>query len=99
VPDAIRSLHEQWGADRLNIGPRLNATVEELRAAGCSPTEVLAAAQRKTLRSLGVRESTWIHVGPALLEAGYTTAEAVGPRGGPRANAGYVRRGRDGDRR
>jgi hypothetical protein len=77
VPDAIRSLHEQWGVDRLDIGAQLNATVEELREAGCSPTELLAAAPRETLRSLDGRESTWTRVGPTLLEAGYTTAEAV----------------------
>jgi hypothetical protein len=77
VPDAIRTLHDQWGADRLDSAVQLNATVEELRQAGCSPTELLAAAPRETLRTLDGRESTWMRVGPAVLEAGYTPSEAV----------------------
>jgi hypothetical protein len=77
VADAIRILHAEWGADRLEIGAQLNATVEELREAGCGPTELLAAAPRETLRSFDERESTWTRVGPTLLEAGYAAAEAV----------------------
>jgi hypothetical protein len=77
VPDAIRVLHEVWGVDRLDAAAHLGSTAEELRAAGCSAVELLAAAPRETLRSLDTRESTWVRVGPSLLEAGYTEAEAV----------------------
>jgi hypothetical protein len=77
VADAIRILHADWAADRLEIGAQLNATLEELREAGCGPTELLAAAPRETLRSFDERESTWTRVGPTLLEAGYAAAEAV----------------------
>jgi hypothetical protein len=77
VADAIEALHRDWGADRLDIGARLGATVEELRDAGCTPAELLAAAPRETLRSFDCRESTWERLGPALLEAGYTEAEAI----------------------
>ena len=55
----------------------LGATAEELRSAGCTPIEMLAAAPRETLRSLDARESTWQRVGPSLLEAGYSEAQAV----------------------
>jgi len=77
VPDAIASIHDGWGADRLDVAASLSATVEELRAAGCTPTELLAAAPRETLRSLDSREGTWERVGPSLVEAGYTVGEAV----------------------
>ena len=55
----------------------LGATVDELRAAGCSAVEMLAASPREELRRLDAREQTWVAVGPTLLEAGYTEAEAV----------------------
>jgi hypothetical protein len=75
--DAIRVLHDIWGADRLDTAAVLGATAEELRAAGCTAVELLAAAPRETLRSLDARESTWQRVGPSLLEAGYSQAEAI----------------------
>jgi hypothetical protein len=77
VVDALRALHDRWGMDRLDAGAAVGATVEELRAAGCTPTELLAAAPRETLRSLDTRESTWITAAAALLDAGYGHAEAV----------------------
>jgi hypothetical protein len=77
IPDAIRQLRRDWDADRLDVGNRLGATTEELRAAGCTPTEMLAVSPREELRRLDAREQTWVHVGPSLLEAGYTVAEAV----------------------
>jgi hypothetical protein len=75
--DAIRMLHDIWGADRLDAAALLGATAEELKASGCSPVELLAAAPRETLRSLDTRESTWQRVAPSLLEAGYSEAQAV----------------------
>jgi hypothetical protein len=77
IPDAIRMLHDEWGSDRLDVGIELGATVDELRAAGCSAAEMLAVAPREELRRLDTREHTWSLVGPTLLEAGYTPAEAV----------------------
>src|SRR5262249_4324147 len=58
VAAAIRTLHQDWGADRLDVAAQLGATVEELRAAGCTPVELLAAAPREMLRGLDCREST-----------------------------------------
>jgi hypothetical protein len=77
IPDAIRRLHQDWGVDRLDAGAAVGATVEELRAAGCTPVELLAAAPRETLRTFDTRESTWEIAAATLLEAGYTPAEAV----------------------
>jgi hypothetical protein len=75
--DAIRLLHDEWGVDRLRAGAALGASTDELRAAGCTATEMLAAAPREELRRLDLRESTWALAGPALIDAGFTTAEAV----------------------
>lgn len=77
VADAVRALHDRWGVDRLDAGAATGATVDELRAAGCTPTELLAAAPRETLRSLDARESTWTTAAAALLDAGYSHAESV----------------------
>ena len=78
IADAVRVLHDEWGADRLAAGRSLGATVDELRSAGCSAVEMLAVAPREQLRRLDQREHTWEVVGPTLVEAGYTVAEAVG---------------------
>jgi hypothetical protein len=78
VQDAIRLIHREWDADRLEVGALLGASAEELRSAGCTPIEMLAVAPREELRRLDTRESTWDTVGPLLLEAGYSVAEAVG---------------------
>ena len=75
--DAIRLLHDEWGVERLRAGEALGASTEDLRAAGCTATEMLAAAPREELRRLDLRESTWTLAGPALLDAGFTKAEAV----------------------
>jgi hypothetical protein len=77
IPDAMRMLHDEWRLDRLDAGATLGATVEELRAAGCTAVEMLAAAPREELRQLDTRAHTWELVAPTLLEAGYTPAEAV----------------------
>lgn len=75
---AIRMLHDEWGIGRLRAGEALGASTDELRDAGCSAREMLAAAPREELRRLDTRESTWAHAGAALLDAGYTHAAAVG---------------------
>ena len=75
--DAIRLIHERWDVDRLTVGHELGADVGELRAAGCTPVEMLAAAPREELRRLDQREHTWELAAPTLVEAGYTIAEAV----------------------
>ena len=78
IPEAIRLLHDGWDADRLTVGQALDATVDELRTAGCSTVEMLAVAPREALRHLDQREHTWEVVAPTLVEAGYSVAEAVG---------------------
>jgi hypothetical protein len=77
IPDAIRSLHDRWGMDRVDAGQYLGATVDELRAAGCSPVEMLAVSPREELRRLDTREHTWELAAPTLLEAGYSLADTV----------------------
>jgi hypothetical protein len=77
VPDAIRVIHERWDVDPLTVGRELGADVDELRAAGCSPAEMLAVAPREELRRLDQREHTWELAAPTLIESGYTIAEAV----------------------
>ncbi len=77
VPDAIRVLHDRWGLDRLDAAELVGGTVDELRAAGCTPAELLAAAPRETLRAMDARDSTWVTAACSLLDAGYTPAEAV----------------------
>lgn len=75
--EAVRLLHEEWGVDRLAAGASIGATPTELREAGCTAREMLAAAPREELRRLDTRESTWMLAGPALLDVGYSVADAV----------------------
>ncbi|MCU1390662.1 MAG: hypothetical protein JWL72_4000 [Ilumatobacteraceae bacterium] len=75
--DGIRLIHRDWGTSRLDIGAALGATNDELRSAGCSPVELLAAGPREELRRLDAREQTWIQAAPLLLEAGFTPGQAV----------------------
>ncbi|MCU1395343.1 MAG: hypothetical protein JWM34_3771 [Ilumatobacteraceae bacterium] len=77
IADAVRTIHHDWGMDRLEIGSALGATNEELRAAGCSAVELLAAGPREELRRLDSREQTWMQAAPMLLEAGFTPGQAV----------------------
>jgi hypothetical protein len=77
VPDAIGVLHNLWGADRLDIAADLAATVDELRRAGLTAAELLAAPPRNQPRSLDRRESTWERAGAILVEAGYSDAQAI----------------------
>ena len=77
TPEAIRAIHDGWNVDRLTVGRELHASVEELRAAGCNATEMLAVAPREELRRLDQREHTWELAAPTLVEAGYSIADAV----------------------
>ena len=77
VSDAIRLVHRKWGTDRLEVGAILGASAQDLRAAGCTMVEMLAVSPREELRRLDTRELTWEAVGPLLLEAGYSVADAV----------------------
>src|SRR5207344_1628673 len=77
IPEAVLRLHQDWGMDRLDAGAALGATVAELKSAGCTPVELLAAAPREILRSLDSRESTWEVAAATLLESGYSRGEAV----------------------
>lgn len=74
---AVSKVHELWGVGRLDIAETVGATVLDLRDAGCTQTELLSVAPRQVLRSLDARESTWEQIAPLLIDAGYTTPEAV----------------------
>jgi len=73
----VRLLHDEWGVDRLAAGASIGATPADLRDAGCTAREMLAASPREELRRLDTRESTWVLAGPALLDAGFSVAEKV----------------------
>jgi hypothetical protein len=68
---------DETAASLVPAGAVLGASTSELREAGCSAREILAAAPREELRRLDTRESTWAQAGPALLDAGFTISDAV----------------------
>jgi hypothetical protein len=78
VVEGIRELHGRWGMDRLVAGGYLSATSEELRAAGCTTVEMLQAAPREVLRRLDTRDHTWQMAAVSLLDAGFSTGDAIG---------------------
>lgn len=70
IPDGIDALTRHFDVDRISAGQLLGATMAELRAAGATPAELLAAHPREALRSLDTRPHTWELAAATLLEAG-----------------------------
>ena len=52
VAEGIHALHDGWELSRPDAAQVLGATAAEMRDAGCSPKEIMAARPRDVLRSL-----------------------------------------------
>jgi hypothetical protein len=77
ITEGVRALSELWDVDRVAAGQMLGATMLELRDAGCTPAELLAAHPREVLRSLDARPHTWELAAATLIETGMTAEAAV----------------------
>lgn len=81
MPDAIRVLHERWGQPRQTAAELLGATAAEMRAGGCSATEVIAVRARDVLRTLPDDPQMWSLAAGTMAAAGHPLSTIVGHLG------------------
>lgn len=71
IPDGIRVLTERWNVPRREAAELLEATASEMRAAGCTPVEILASRPRDVLRSLPAEPHLWELAAGTMATAGH----------------------------
>jgi hypothetical protein len=74
MADAIRVLHDRWDLPRSEAAELLGATAAEMRAAGCSSEEIMAARPRDVLRTLPDDVHLWELAAGTMATAGHSTA-------------------------
>lgn len=74
---AIRILHDGWDLPRHQAAEALGATAAEMRAAGCSPAEIMATRPREVLRSLPTDPDLWAAAAITMGEGGHRTPTIV----------------------
>lgn len=78
MPDAIRVLQERWDLPRAEAAELLGATAVEMRAAGCTPVEIIATRPRDVLRSLPDDPHLWELAAGAMSAAGHPPTTIAG---------------------
>lgn len=71
MPDAIETLRARWNLTGLEASTALGATAAEMRDAGCTPTEVMAARPRDILRALPDDPHLWELAAGTMAGAGH----------------------------
>jgi len=71
MPDAIETLRARWDLTGLEAATALGATAAEMRDAGCTPTEVMAARPRDILRALPDDPHLWELAAGTMASAGH----------------------------
>jgi hypothetical protein len=74
---AIRVLHEHWDLPRHQAAEQLNATAPEMRAAGCSPAEIMAVRPREVLRTLPDDPELWASAALTMVDGGHPSPVIV----------------------
>ena len=74
MADAIRVLHDRWNIPRTDAAELLAATATEMRDAGCTPVEIMAARPRDVLRTLPNDLHLWELAAGTMATAGHSTA-------------------------
>jgi len=69
--DAIETLRSRWNLTGLEAATALGATAAEMRDAGCTPTEVMAARPRDILRALPDDPHLWELAAGTMTGAGH----------------------------
>jgi hypothetical protein len=77
MDQAIRVLHERWDLPRHEAAEVLGATATEMRAAGCTPAEVMATRPRDILRTLPANPEVWEMAALTMVEGGHPTPAVV----------------------
>jgi hypothetical protein len=72
MADAIRVLSHRWGMPPIEASSSLDATVSEMRAAGCTPAEIMTVRPRDVMRALPDELHLWDLVAGTMVVAGYS---------------------------
>lgn len=78
MPEGIRILHEGWDLSRADAAQALGATAAEMRDAGCSSREIMAARPRDVLRSLPDDPHLWRLAATTMANAGHDQSTVAG---------------------
>lgn len=76
--DVIRSLHDRWSIDLVDAAEAVGATATEMRAAGCSAAQILAARPTDLLSTVPPDPHIWELCGGTLAVAGHSTQDITG---------------------
>lgn len=77
IPDGIRVLNERWQVPNILAAELLDATATEMRAAGCTPVEIMAVRPRDVLRTLPDDPRLWELAAGSMATAGHPTSVIV----------------------
>ena len=77
MPDAIRVLRDRWDLPPVAAAEALAATASEMREAGCTPVEIMAARPRDVLRTLPDDPHLWELAAGTMAVAGHPTTTVV----------------------
>jgi hypothetical protein len=78
MSDAIRALNGQWNLPNLEAAQLVGATGREMRAAGCSATEVLTVRPESILRALPNEPHLWELAAGTMATTGHSPTAVVG---------------------
>ena len=71
MPDAIRVLRDRWDLPGIDAAAALGATAQEMRDAGCTAAEIMAARPRDILRTLPEDPHLWELAAATMATAGH----------------------------
>jgi hypothetical protein len=77
MTDGIRILRDGWDVPAVDAALALGATATEMRDAGCTATEILAARPRDVLRALPDDPHAWDLAAATMSQAGHPDARVV----------------------
>lgn len=72
--DAVRVLHERWELPRAEAAELVGASAVDMRVAGCTPVEIMAARPREVLRTLPTDPDLWGLAAGTMHTAGHPPA-------------------------
>jgi len=78
MADGIAALHDGWNMSRADAAQALGATAAEMRDAGCTPREIMAARPRDVLRSLPDDPHLWQLAATTMANAGHDNSTVAG---------------------
>lgn len=73
MPDALEVLRDRWGVPATTAAELLDATAAEMRAAGCTPVDIMATRPRDVLRTLPDDPHLWELAAGAMADGGHST--------------------------